>query len=215
MPDYSDNLMRGPLVRMTVGNWIDCQLGILNSVNFKIPQDSPWEIALDEPEGGKKQLILPHIVEVTLGFTPIGSETRGTNLISKKSEFTSHIAQNNTGDIGFQYIGSKSSLIIDPPTLTQNPNNSPVTKIAAPPPPNIRASTPQAPQQSQTSLITPQVQSLNNSVSQNTFNSLVRPSGNTSLQPQVPPNPTTNDPQSEYIINEGIAGSGNFTNFNY
>jgi len=210
MPDYSDNLMRGPLVRMTVGNWIDCQLGILNSVNFKIPQDSPWEIALDEPEGGKKQLILPHVVEVTLGFTPIGSETRGTNLISEKSEFKSHIAQNNTGDIkNLQYIGINSSIINNPPTLTQNPNNSPVTKIAAPPTPNIRASTPQAPQQSQTSLITPQVQSLDNGVSQNIFNSLVRPSGNTSLQPQVPFNPT-NDPQNEYINSEGTLGINYF-----
>jgi hypothetical protein len=107
MPDYSNELMRGPLIRMTVGNWVDSQLGILNSVNFKIPQDSPWEIALDEPEGGSAadKLILPHIVEVSLSFTPIGSETRANNLISKKSETTSHIAQNNTGDISKQYIG--------------------------------------------------------------------------------------------------------------
>jgi len=105
MPDYSSgNLMRGPLVRMTIGNWIDCQLGKLDSVSIKPVQDSPWEIALDEPEGGTKQLILPHVVEVTLGFTPIGSETAGNNLISKKSETTSHIAQNNTGDTSIQYI---------------------------------------------------------------------------------------------------------------
>ena len=104
MPDYSGTLMRGPLVRLSIGNWIDCQLGILNSVQFKIPQDSPWEIALDEPEGGTKQLILPHIVEVTLSFTPIGSETAGSNLIPEKSFTTSHIAQNNTGDTPFQYI---------------------------------------------------------------------------------------------------------------
>jgi hypothetical protein len=107
MPDYSNELMRGPLIRMTVGNWVDSQLGILNSVNFKIPQDSPWEIALDEPEGGSAadKLILPHIVEVSLSFTPIGSETKANNLISKKSETTSHIAQNNTGDVSKQYIG--------------------------------------------------------------------------------------------------------------
>jgi hypothetical protein len=105
MPDYQNNLMRGPLVRMSVGSWIDSQLGIINSISFKVPQDSPWEIALDKPEGGVNKLILPHIVEVTLGFTPIGSETRGNNLISEKSTTTSHIAQNNTGDIDFQYIG--------------------------------------------------------------------------------------------------------------
>jgi hypothetical protein len=100
--------MRGPLVRMTIGNWVDSQLGILTSLNYKVSNDTPWEIALDEPEGGSaaNKLILPHIVEVSLGFTPIGSETAKRNLIAEKSETTSHIAQNNTGkDVStLQYI---------------------------------------------------------------------------------------------------------------
>jgi len=114
MPDYKDNLMRGPLVRMTVGNYLDAQLGKLDSVSYTIPNDSPWEIALDEPEGGTKQLILPHIIEVSLGFTPIGAETgvsiNGTgsvsNKIEEKSSTTSYLAQNTTGaDVGtIQYI---------------------------------------------------------------------------------------------------------------
>jgi hypothetical protein len=96
MPDYKDDLlMRGPLVKMTVGNWIDGQDGILNNVSYTVPQDSPWEIALNEPlPGGSKELILPHIVEVSMTFTPIGSQTKGKNLISQKSKTTSHIAQN-------------------------------------------------------------------------------------------------------------------------
>jgi len=106
MPDYSGVLMRGPLTRMTIGNWIDSQLCIINSLSYKIPNDSPWEIAMDEPEGGKGMLILPHIVEVSLTITIIGSETRADNLISKKSTTTSNIAQNNTGnDVNtLQYI---------------------------------------------------------------------------------------------------------------
>jgi hypothetical protein len=104
MPDYNGVLMRGPLVRLSVGNYIDCQLGKLDSLSYKVPQDAPWEIAIDEPEGGTKKLILPHVVEVTLGFTPIGSESSGTNKLQKKSQTTSHIAQNNTGDTPFQYI---------------------------------------------------------------------------------------------------------------
>ena len=98
MPDYKDNLMRGPLVKMTVGNWIDGQDGILTSVGYTIPQDSPWEISL-----GDKQLILPHVVEVSLSFTPIGSQTKGKNLISSKSQEISNIAQNANADIN--YIG--------------------------------------------------------------------------------------------------------------
>jgi hypothetical protein len=104
MPDYKDNLiMRGPLVRMTIGNWIDGQVGILNSLSYTIPQDSPWEIAVNEniPGSNEKLLILPHIIEVSMTFTPIGSQTKGQNLITGKSETTSHIAQNIND---YQYI---------------------------------------------------------------------------------------------------------------
>jgi len=104
MPDYNNNLMRGPLVRMTVGNWIDGQDGIINSLSYNIPQDSPWEIAINEPINGEKILILPHIVEVSMTFTPIGSQTRGVNLISEKSNTTSHIAQNANESSTNQYI---------------------------------------------------------------------------------------------------------------
>jgi len=89
MPDYKSILMRGPLVKMTVGNWIDGQDGILNSLSYTIPQDSPWEIAINDTE-----LILPHIIEVNMTFTPIGSQTKGINTIASKSTTTSHIAQN-------------------------------------------------------------------------------------------------------------------------
>jgi len=103
MPDYTDSsgnpsiLMKGPLVRMTVGNYLDSQLGKLDSISYTVQNESPWEIALDEPEGGTKQLILPHIIEVSLGFTPIGAETRQRNKIEAKSSTTSYLAQNNTG----------------------------------------------------------------------------------------------------------------------
>ena len=105
MPDYTEDLlMKGPLVRMTVGNWIDGQDGILNSLNYTVPQDSPWEIAINEPATGENILILPHIIEVNMTFTPIGSQTKGVNLISKKSYDTSHIAQNANEASTNQYI---------------------------------------------------------------------------------------------------------------
>jgi hypothetical protein len=99
MPDYDNNLMRGPLHRLTVGNYLDSQFGKLDSVSYTIPNDSPWEIALDEPEGGVRQLILPHIIEVQMDFTPIGAETQRVNKIEAKTkdDSTSFIAQNNTG----------------------------------------------------------------------------------------------------------------------
>jgi hypothetical protein len=92
MPDYNNNLMRGPLVKMTVGNWIDGQPGILNNISYTIPQDSPWEIGL-----GDRYLILPHVLEVSMTFTPIGSQTQKVNKVPSKSQNTSHIAQNYNG----------------------------------------------------------------------------------------------------------------------
>jgi hypothetical protein len=92
MPDYNGTLMRGPMIRMTVGNWIDGQFGILNSLSYSVPQDSPWEIGL-----GDKYLILPHVLEVSMTFTPIGSQTQAINKISSKSQNTSNIAQNYNG----------------------------------------------------------------------------------------------------------------------
>jgi len=94
MPDYTgQGIMRGPLVKMTVGNWIDGQDGIINDLTYTIPNDSPWEIAL-KVNNETEPLILPHIVEVSMTFTPIGSQTNGINKISSKDKTTSHIAQN-------------------------------------------------------------------------------------------------------------------------
>jgi hypothetical protein len=96
MPDYKNNLlMRGPIMRMTIGNWLDGQDGILNSLSYTVPQDSPWEISLGEDvSSGAKTLNLPHIIEVNMTFTPIGSQTVGKNKVSSKSSQISHIAQN-------------------------------------------------------------------------------------------------------------------------
>jgi len=102
MPDYnSQGLMRGPMVKMTVGNWIDGQDGVLNSLSYTVPQDSPWEIGL-RVNNGIEPLILPHILDVSMTFTPIGSQTKGVNKISGKSTDTSHIAQNYNNET--QYI---------------------------------------------------------------------------------------------------------------
>ena len=101
MPDYGAGIvMRGPLVRMTVGNYIDGQLGILTSANFKISNETPWEIALNEPLNGAKEMVLPHIVDVSLSFTPIGSQTTNETRLAQKTFSTSHIAQNYNGKTG-------------------------------------------------------------------------------------------------------------------
>ena len=125
MPDYSGIIMRGPLMRITIGNYIDGQLCKLDSLSYSIPQDSPWEIAINEPTSGEKILILPHIIEVTLSFTPIGSQTSNINKISSKSFNTSHIAQNYNENSTNQYITGNiqsETKPTPPPPPKQNDN---------------------------------------------------------------------------------------------
>jgi hypothetical protein len=65
--------MRGSFVRLTIGNWLYRQIGILTSVGSTIPDDSPWEIAINEPENGNETTMneLPHVIEVSISFIPI------------------------------------------------------------------------------------------------------------------------------------------------
>jgi hypothetical protein len=85
MPIYSTRgIMQGPTVKITVGNWIKNQFGILNSLSYTIPENSPWEIALG---ANTTEYQLPHVVEINLGFTPIGAykgavARRGANILA-------------------------------------------------------------------------------------------------------------------------------------
>jgi hypothetical protein len=123
MPEYTDDniLMNGPLVKMTVGNWINGQDGILNSLSYTIPQESPWEVNITSIPSGN--MVLPHIVEVQMTFTPIGSQTNGVNSISRKSFYVSNIAQaaDNESDtpkyITGDILGAVTSSV-GPPELT-------------------------------------------------------------------------------------------------
>jgi len=109
MPDYGNGVfMRGPMTKMTVGNWIDSQPGVINNLSYTVSNDSPWEIALNEPTtGGSPEMVLPHIIDVSLSFTPIGVHTKHEYQTPQKSSEQSNIAQNWNGDSGKEpnYIG--------------------------------------------------------------------------------------------------------------
>lgn len=70
-PDYSPNtkIMRAPLVRITVGDYLYRMPGFLDSVNVTVDNGTPWEINLD---GDSAQL--PQVVDVNISFKPILSE---------------------------------------------------------------------------------------------------------------------------------------------
>lgn len=64
-PSYSgNNLMRGTVVKVTVGDYLRKVPGIITSVNYTWRNGYQWEI---------KDTVLPHILDCSLSFTPIHS----------------------------------------------------------------------------------------------------------------------------------------------
>ena len=77
-PDYSDKgYMRGNLATLTVGGYFYEQPGIIRSITYSVPTESPWEIGINDQLGSKygydtSVKELPHIIKVTgFTFTPI------------------------------------------------------------------------------------------------------------------------------------------------
>lgn len=73
-PDYSTNgYMRGPLVSLTLGGYLYEQPGFITALTYDIPNDSTWEIGINN-EGGDDNNVkeLSHMIKVTgFNFTPI------------------------------------------------------------------------------------------------------------------------------------------------
>ena len=73
-PSYGENgrFMRGTIAKVTVGDYIYEQPGIIESVQYTWQKDYPWEISFQNPEqeGGKDQ-ILPHVLDVSISFKVI------------------------------------------------------------------------------------------------------------------------------------------------
>ena len=80
-PDYKGTRMRGNFVKVTIGSLLDRTPGIINSVKLQWQKDYPWEINIDGPEQGrdKEMQVLPHVLDVSVQFTPVH------NFIPKKS----------------------------------------------------------------------------------------------------------------------------------
>ena len=75
-PDYSaGGFMKGNLARLSVGGYLYNQLGIIKSITYTIPQESPWEIGVNiNADGGFDSEVkeLPHMIKVTgFEFVPI------------------------------------------------------------------------------------------------------------------------------------------------
>jgi len=102
-PDYSKSLgyMRGNLATLTVGGYLYEQPGIITSLNYNIPEESPWEIAIPTKTGAdannnilsdKSVKEMPHMIKVTgFNFIPIHEFVPRTqqNKFDSKGKLTS------------------------------------------------------------------------------------------------------------------------------
>jgi len=74
-PDYSkDGYMRGNLIELTVGGYLFNQVGIMTGINYTVPMDSPWEIAINDTNSGSDKSVkeLPFMIKVSgFNFIPI------------------------------------------------------------------------------------------------------------------------------------------------
>lgn len=72
-PSYSEaGYMRGNIAKITVGNYLYEQPGVIESLDITMPDDSPWEINLGlDGESMKDMRQLPQMLEVKMKFSPI------------------------------------------------------------------------------------------------------------------------------------------------
>ena len=99
-PEYhkSSGRIKTPFMRITIGDWIARLPGVLTSVGIKWGKDYPWEIRQD-PEGQDlDMLILPHILDVDIGFQPIHT-FRPEKGINKPFILPNHLSQINLDDL--------------------------------------------------------------------------------------------------------------------
>lgn len=81
-PDYSDKtkIMRAPIVRVTIGDYLYRMPGFLESVNVTVDNGYPWEVNLD---GDSAQL--PQVLDVSVSFKPILAELPRRASIKRES----------------------------------------------------------------------------------------------------------------------------------
>jgi hypothetical protein len=118
-PDYSPvtSIMRAPLIRMTVGDYLYRVPGFLESVNLTIDNNTPWEINLD---GDLAQL--PQVVDVNLSFRPILDVLpRRSALTVYSTDKVSTIPTEGVNDIFATEIQNTALIANDGTTIKSDP----------------------------------------------------------------------------------------------
>jgi hypothetical protein len=117
-PDYSNGYMKGNLIRLTIGDYLYIVPGFITSLTYTIPEDSSWEIALNDPENGDDEGLLetPKLFDVNVSFTPIHDfvpqvgNNKNTALITPSRAINPYLDSTKTYNFGNNFSsGSFSS----------------------------------------------------------------------------------------------------------
>jgi hypothetical protein len=138
-PDYSSKgYLRGNIAYLTVGAWCYELPGIINSIEYSVPEEAPWEIAIPiKDENGKgvgtqfdddTVREMPHMIKVTMKFTPI--HTFRPEIMSIKTNKDINKTDNplnDSNDYGNQrYISLETSYNL----IKQKPEDKKAEKIS-------------------------------------------------------------------------------------
>jgi hypothetical protein len=107
-PDYSEGgFMRGNIIQLTVGDYINNMYGVLGGINYSFPDDSSWDIAKkDDGEIDENSAELPLLINVgSFSFKPIHNFVPST-VSSKSNPYNSGNSRFiSLGDTGRGYSG--------------------------------------------------------------------------------------------------------------
>jgi len=125
-PTYATGgqFMRGTITKITVGDYIYEQPGVLNSVNYTWNTEYPWEVAVTQPEQlgiDDFEQELPMVLDCSIDFTPIHTFTPVTGL---KSYITTKTTEG--GNAGLTDIDNENTGIEPVPEIS-------ATQAAGPP----------------------------------------------------------------------------------
>jgi hypothetical protein len=134
-PTYANDgqFMRGTITKITVGDYIYEQPGVLNSVGYTWNTEYPWEIAMLEPENTGAddfEQELPMVMDCSIDFTPIHTFTPTTGLKQYITTKVTEKGKNGIKSIDNEKTGIEPTPVIADTSKPYTPSGIPFTTSA-------------------------------------------------------------------------------------
>jgi hypothetical protein len=124
-PDYSPQtgIMRAPVVRVTIGDYLYRVPGFLESVNVTVDNNYPWEINLEKSQLGDIAQ-LPQVLDISITFKPI------MDILPKRASIDSVITSVKTSLLGVDKYDDTTTVSTNIPALIANVKFGPAESSA-------------------------------------------------------------------------------------